>query len=63
MLPEAFHGGTQLLARMADATFTPDEVVALMASHSTGRQVRLTSVLLSSYLTLIALPYYRTIKT
>ncbi|KAH7100355.1 heme peroxidase [Auriculariales sp. MPI-PUGE-AT-0066] len=36
-------GGDKILWRMADVGFSPDEVVALMASHSTGRQASNTS--------------------
>lgn len=41
-LPAPWDSVPQILLRMADAGFTPDEVVALMASHSLGGQVRRT---------------------
>ncbi|KAI0832313.1 manganese peroxidase isozyme precursor [Trametes gibbosa] len=34
LVPEPFDSVTKILARFADAGFTPDEVVALLASHS-----------------------------
>lgn len=38
LVPEAFASVTTILARVADAGITPDEMVDLLASHSVGFQ-------------------------
>ncbi|KAI0089724.1 manganese peroxidase isozyme precursor [Irpex rosettiformis] len=38
LVPAPFHSVDQILARMGDAGFSPEEVVTLLASHSIGTQ-------------------------
>ena len=38
MIPAPFHTVDQILDRMADAGFQPDEVVQLMTAHSVAAQ-------------------------
>lgn len=39
LVPNPFDSADKIIARMADAGFTSDELVALLASHSVAAQV------------------------